>query len=128
MAQRPSRQGFFEAFQDFEQTVDSLFDDLLISRWRVPSRAAKDPRVKVADLGDHYEVRMEQVAAEARDIEIESNERRLVVNTQSGGGAGSERVVDFRHPVDPEGARAELQGTELRITLPKLRPRKITVR
>jgi len=126
MAQRPYRPGFFDAFDHFERTVDSLFDDLLISRWRTPGRAAADPRTRVTDLGDRYEVRMVQTAADSREFDIEAAERRLVVRTQGAGGK-VERIVDFRHPVDAEMATAELSGEELKITLPKKRARKIAV-
>ena len=126
MAQRPSSQGFFDAFDDFQRTVDSLFDDLLISRWRTPGRPGTDPRTRVADLGDHYEVRMVQTAADSRELDIEAAERRLVVRSE--GLAGKiERIVDFRHPVDAEAATAELNGEELKITLPKKRARRIAV-
>jgi HSP20 family molecular chaperone IbpA len=126
VAQRPSRPGFFGAFDDFERTVDSLFDDLLISRWRTPGRPAADPRTRVTDLGDRYEVRMANGAADSGELDIEAGERRLVVRSQGAGGL-LERVVEFRHPVDAEAATAELSGAELKITLPKKRARKIAV-
>jgi HSP20 family molecular chaperone IbpA len=126
MAQRPSPPGFFDAFDDFQRTVDSLFDDLLISRWRTPGRPAADPRTRVTDLGDRYEVRMQQTAADSRGLDIEAAERRLVVRSQGPGGK-VERVVEFRHPVDAEAATAELSGEELTVTLPKKRARKIAV-
>jgi HSP20 family molecular chaperone IbpA len=127
MAQRPARPGFFDAFDVFARTVDSLFDDLLISRWRTPGRPGSDPQTRVTDLGDHYEVWMANTAADASELEIEAAERRLVVRSRGAGGK-VERVVDFRHPVDPEAATAELSGAELKVTLPKARARKIAVR
>lgn len=126
VAQRPSRPGFFEAFDDFERTVDSLFDDLLISRWRTPGRPAADPRTRVTDLGDRYEVWMAHSGADSSELELEAGERRLVVRSQGAGGR-VERVVEFRHPVDAEAATAELSGAELKVTLPKKRARRIAV-
>jgi HSP20 family molecular chaperone IbpA len=126
VAQRPSPTGFPDAFADFERVFDSLFDDLLISRWRGLPRIAAETRARVADLGDRYEVRMAHPETEAREIDIEASDRRLVVRSASSTGQG-ERVIDFPHPIDVEGTTAELKAGELKVTLPKKRPRKIAV-
>jgi HSP20 family molecular chaperone IbpA len=126
VAERPSRPRFFDAFDEFERTFDSLFDDLLISRWRTPRRVAADPGTRVADLEDRYEIRMTQAGADARELDIEAYERRLVVRSRGAMGK-IERIVDLRHPVEAEAATAELSGGELKVVLPKKRARKINV-
>jgi HSP20 family molecular chaperone IbpA len=126
VAQRPSITALPDAFSDFERVFDALFDDLLIARWRGLSRTAAETQARVADLGDRYEVRMAELSTDSREIEIEASERRLLVRS-SGPTGNRERMVDFRHPIDPEAATAELGGGELKVTLPKKRARKITV-
>ncbi len=111
-------------FNDFERMFDSLFDDLLISRWREP--VARDRQTKVIDHGDHYEVRLMNLGADPQELDIEASDRRLVVRG-SGPSGNVERVVEFRHPVDAEAATAEASGDHLTVTLPKKRARKITV-
>jgi HSP20 family molecular chaperone IbpA len=126
VAQRPSPTGFPDAFADFERVFDSLFDDLLISRWRGLPRIAADTQARVADLGDRYEVRMAHPEANARELDIEASDRRLVVRSAGSAGRG-ERVIDFPHPIDSEATTAELKAGELKVTLPKKRARKIAV-
>lgn len=125
MAERSSRSSFFDAFYDFERTVDALFDDLLLSRWR-SARPDDDPQIQVTDRGDHYEVKMTRVAANSRDLDIEASERRLVVRSHHPLGR-AERTVDFRHQIVPEAVSAELKDAELKVTLPKKRAHKIAV-
>lgn len=105
---------------------DSLFDDLLIARWRGPERPIREAEARVTDLGDRYEVRFGNLEGESGQLDIEATERRLVVRS-AGTEGGLERIVDFRHPVDAEVATAELSGSELKIILPKKRARKINV-
>jgi HSP20 family molecular chaperone IbpA len=125
MAERSSRSSFFDAFYDFERTVDALFDDLLISRWRA-ARLGDDPQIQVADRGDHYQVKMTRVTANSRDLDIEASERRLVVSIHHPLGR-AERAVDFRHQIVPEAVTAELKDAELKVILPKKRAHKIAV-
>jgi HSP20 family molecular chaperone IbpA len=125
VAQRSSGRGFIDGFDDFEQVFDSIFDDLLISRWRGPGPAGQGD-AQVRDLGDHYEVRMARLHAEADQLEIEATERRLIVRV--GGVPGRhQRVVHFQHHIEAEAVIARLEDAELRIILPKRRPRKIKV-
>jgi HSP20 family molecular chaperone IbpA len=125
MAQRSSRSSFFDAFYDFERTVDALFDDLLVSRWR-SARLGDDPQIRVTDRGDHYEVKITRVVVNSRDLEVEASERRLLVRSRHPLGL-AERAVDFRHQIVPEAVTAELKDAELKITLPKKRAHKIAV-
>jgi HSP20 family molecular chaperone IbpA len=125
VAQRSSGQGAFDGFDDFERAFDSLFDDLLISRWRGPAPAGHGD-AQVTDLGDRYEVRMARLHAEPDQLEIEATERRLIVRVGVDPGR-HQRVVNFQHHIDAEAVTARLQDAELWIILPKRRPRKIRV-
>jgi HSP20 family molecular chaperone IbpA len=126
MAQRPSRPNFFSAYHDFERTVDTLIDDLLIARWRPTGRATAHDDTQVVDLGDAYEVRISNPALAGGKLDLEAGDRRLSIKSESGRG-WFERQVDFPHPIDPEGATAVIAGSELRVKLPKKRARKIAV-
>jgi len=125
VAKRSSGRGTSDAFEDFERVFDSLFDDLLISRWR-GSVAADHGDVEVADRGDHYEVRMARLHADPDRLEIEATDRRLIVRI-AGDPGRPQRVVNFPHHIEAEAVTARLEDAELRILLPKRRPRKIKV-
>ncbi|MGH7839369.1 MAG: Hsp20/alpha crystallin family protein [Candidatus Binataceae bacterium] len=131
-----SRADIFDVLEAFERDLDNLFDDLLITRWRGPGAGLSEPieaaagrlgraaRTEVLERSDHYEVRMAQLAADRRQIDIEASERRLVVCSSAATGA-TERVVEFKHPVDPEAATARFENDGLIIILPKKPGRKI---
>jgi HSP20 family molecular chaperone IbpA len=126
----------FDVLAAFERDMDTLFEDLLISRWRrtktpvgeerrtAQRRLSRPPRTEVIERSDLYEVRMSEVATDRRHIDVEVSDRHLVVRTI--GEAGSnERTVDFDHMVDPEGTSASLDKDRLIIILPKRPGRKI---
>jgi len=135
VAQR-SPSDIFNVLEAFERDLDGLFDDLLITRWRRPRASADDPlespplrpgrppRTEVIERPDRYEVRMTQLPADRRQIDIEASERRLVVRSVSATGP-AERVVEFKNPLNPEAATARFEDGNLTITLPKRPGRKI---
>lgn len=123
MADRSSRAGYFDSIHEFERVFDSLFDELLISRWR---GVRSGTGTVVSDLGDHYEVKLERLIADPKQVDIEASERRLTVRSV-GSDARSERVIDFRHPIDAEAVTAKIENGVLKIVLPKVRGRKIEV-
>ena len=126
MAQRSDRPGYRDAFEGFERVVDALFDDLLIARWRPRPDESAHGDAQVIDQGDRYEVTMARLRADPHQVEIEATERRLIVRIE--GAAGShQRVVNFQHQVEAGEVTARLEEQELRIILPKKRPRKIKV-
>jgi len=127
VAQRNPRSGFVDAFEQFDRVFDALFDDLLISRWREqPGRPSDGGDANVRDLGDRYEVTMARMHADPHELEIEATDRRLIVRV---GGVGSQhqRVVEFRHFIETTEVTARMQDQELKVILPKKRPRKIKV-
>lgn len=112
-----------DSIHEFERIFDSLFDELLISRWR---GARGGTGTIVSDLGDRYEVRLERLLADPKQIDIEATERRLTVRT-TGTEERSERVVDFRHPIDAAAVTAKFEDGMLKVVLPKIHGRKIKV-
>ncbi len=112
-----------DSIHEFERVFDSLFDDLLISRWRGAKAGAG---TVVSDLGDRYEVRLERLIADPKQVNIEASERRLTVRT-TGTGERLERTVEFRHPIEPEAVTAKFEDGVLKVVLPKIRGRKIEV-
>src|SRR5438128_704401 len=101
MAQRSSGRGSFGGFDDFARVFDSLFDDLLISRWRAAG-PAEHSDAQVTDLGDRYEVRMARLHAAPDQLEIEATDRRLIVRI--GGNLGRhQRIVNLPHHIEAEG-------------------------
>jgi len=69
---------------------------------------------------------MKRMYAQPHELEIEATDRRLTVRV---GGPGSEhqRVVEFRHFIEAAEVTARMQDQELKVVLPKKRPRKIKV-
>jgi HSP20 family molecular chaperone IbpA len=124
VAQRPQGSYLTDAFNDFERAFDELFHDLLIARWRDP--ADRSSGAEVADRGDHYEVRMTGLRAEAGHLEIEATERRLIVRI-GGSAARRERTVAFRHLIEAEAVSARFEDSILKVTLPKRRARQIKI-
>jgi HSP20 family molecular chaperone IbpA len=131
-----TRSDIFGVLDAFERDLDSLFDDLLITRWRssstratdqagpAPRRRGRAARTEVIDRSDHYEVHMAQLSADRTQIDIEASDRRLVVRSIEATGA-AERIVEFKHPIDPEAATASVADDGLTIILPKRPSRKI---
>jgi len=134
VAQR-SRSDMFDVLDAFERDLDNLFDDLLITRWRgagarvddriqTPPGLRHPPRTEVIEHRDRYEVRMAQLAADRDQIDIEASERRLVVRSVMATGP-TERVVEFKHLIEPEAVTARFEDRGLTIVLPKRPGRKI---
>jgi|SRR6185437_4928008 len=120
MADRPAR-GIFDSITEFERAFESLFDELLISRWR-----GNDSRTTVLDLGDHYQVRMTGIVVDPKKLDIEASERRLIVRI-AGEITSGERIVNFRHPIDPTAVSARIIDGGLEVILAKPHKRKIAV-
>jgi HSP20 family molecular chaperone IbpA len=126
VAQRPSRPPLLHVLDDFERMFDSLFDDLLISRWRGTGPLSASGDIQLIDRDDRYEVTMRCPGIDPGQLDIEVSDRRLIVRSLDPN-AQRERVIDFKQPIDAEAVTAELSEDELRITLPKRPARKIAV-
>ncbi len=120
MADRPAR-NIFDSITDFERAFESLFDELLISRWR-----GNDSRTTVLDMGDHYQVRMAGIGGDPKKLDIEASDRRLIVRI-AGDTVRGERIVTFRHPVDRTAVSARIIDGGLEVILAKQHGRKIAV-
>ena len=110
---------------EFQRTLDQLFEDLLIERWQERKSAPRGSALLI-DLGDRYEVRVALEGADPRELEIEATERRLRIKT--GGPLGAiDNLLELPHPIDPEATTARCEGGVLLIALPKRRGRRILV-
>ena len=116
-----------DAFEQFDRVVDALFDDLLIAPWRHQrGHPTSGADAQVIDQGDRYEVTMARMHADPHDLEIEASDRRLIVRV-GGGRSEHQRVVEFRHHIETGEVTAWMQDHDLKVVLPKKRPRKIKV-
>jgi HSP20 family molecular chaperone IbpA len=111
---------------EFERAFDQVFEDLLISRWRGPSRGAAFDNPFVVDKGAQYEIRIAATGADPRQTEVEVSERRLLVRMPGAAGV-KQSAFEFPYPVDAEGVTARLDRGVLVIILPKKQGRKIEV-
>jgi HSP20 family molecular chaperone IbpA len=112
-------------FGDFARAVDELFEDLLIARWRENRRRTLE-RPRVIDHGLHYEVKVATAGAEAKALEVEVSDLRLVVRFPGSAGA-VENTFNFAQPVESEAVSAKWNAGVLSIILPKKRGRRVTV-
>jgi HSP20 family molecular chaperone IbpA len=112
-------------FGDFARAVDELFEDLLIARWRENRRQTLE-RPLVYDHGLHYEVKVVTAAAEAKAIEVEVSDQRLVVRFPGPAGA-IENTFNFAQPIECEAVSAKFTSGVLSIVLPKKRGRRVAV-
>lgn len=110
------------AFGDFERAVDQLFEDLLLSRWRIPAFEY----APVVDHGGYYEVHIAAAGADPNRIEVEVTERRLHVRI-AGVARPVDRSFELAHAVDPAGVTARWTREVLEIRLPKKSGRKIKI-
>ncbi len=125
MASRKPEGGGPIRFGDFARAVDELFDDLLITRWRENRRPTFE-RPLVSDRGAHYEVTVVTATADARAMEVEVSDLRLVVRF-AGPVGPVEHTVDLAHPVESEAVSAKWNAGLLVIVLPKKRGRRVIV-
>jgi HSP20 family molecular chaperone IbpA len=110
----------------FERVVDQLFDDLLISRWRIRGREPAHERALIRDHGSHYEIRLQAIGADPDRMEVEVSERRLRVCIP--GPAGTlNHDFDLAQAVDPAAVTARWLGDVLHLVLPKKPGRRIKV-
>ena len=112
-------------FGDFARAVDELFDDLLITRWREHGRPTFEHPL-VSDRGAHYEVTVVTATADARAMEVEVSDLRLVVRFPGPVGP-VEHAFDFTHPVECDAVNAKWNAGLLSIVLPKKRGRRVNV-
>jgi HSP20 family molecular chaperone IbpA len=125
VASRTPQGGGPLGFGDFARAVDELFEDILITRWREKRRRTLE-RPLVNDHGLHYEVKVVTAGADAKALEVEVSDLRLVVRFPGPNGA-VEHTFNFAQPVDSETVSAKWNSGVLAIILPKKRGRRVTV-
>jgi HSP20 family molecular chaperone IbpA len=125
VASRTTQGGRPPTFGDFARTVDELFEDLLLARWRETRRRTL-ARPQVRDHPSHYEVTLAIAQADPNAMEVEVSDLRLIVRFQGSAGV-VENTVDFALPIECDAVSAKLNSGVLSIVLPKKRGRRVTV-
>ena len=127
MASRTSPKSPSFTLGEFDRTVDQLFEELLISRWRGPHHRGGPGHALVLDHDIHFEVRIAAAVSDPAGIEVEVAERRLHVRIASPTGP-AENVFDLSSAVDPDRVTARWERGTLYIILPKKRGRRVEVK
>lgn len=103
---------------EFERAFDEVLDEMLIGRWR--GSRPNTPRLRVVDLGDSYEVRLETGLTDPATLEVEVTARLL--NIKARGAHAWYHAVNFPVAVEIEKVRAAWSARQLVVTLPKRLP------
>ena len=111
---------------EFDRAFNEVFEDLLIKRWRDPSRVRNFGKALVLEDEDNYRVKLALPDAEPETLEVEVSEWRLTVRLPTPEGR-DESTLDFSRRVDTVRVTARFQAGILEVILPKARGRKIEV-
>ena len=111
---------------EFERTLDELFEDILITRWRPQARIRNFGDALVAEDEEVYRIKIALPDIDPQELEVEVSEWRLRVRLPVGSGH-QERTFDFAHRVEIERVSARFDAGTLEIILPKASGRKIEV-
>jgi HSP20 family molecular chaperone IbpA len=103
--------------EDFERSLDQMFDDLLIGRWRMPLDE-RQPMLVVENPAA-YEIRLAGRGLRPEQLEVETTRFAVTVRANLRGG-GWARQVNFSHPVDIRRVSARWDNDVLTIVAPKL--------
>lgn len=115
-------------FGDFERALDEFFDEMLISPWRRgPEQPREFERFWVVEQPDHYQVSVEMPGADPEQIEVQVFGQRLSVRVPSAEGH-LESSYSFAQKIDQDRVSARWTDGMLVITLPKHKPRQITIK
>lgn len=112
--------------QEFDRTLNEVFEDLLIKRWRGSSSVRNLGKAVVVEDEENYRVRIAVADADPEELAVEVSEWRLSVRTPAASGR-EESTLDFSHPIDTERVTARLEAGILEVRAPKARGRKIEV-
>jgi HSP20 family molecular chaperone IbpA len=120
-------------FDDFEQQVDRLFEELVYQKWDIAVPAAWHPVLDLYETPDEYLVVIDLPDVPPEEVLIQVNARQLVISGQRRTALGQglmpnqcerkqgkfERRLVLPQPVIPERAQAVAQLGTCRIHLPK---------
>jgi HSP20 family molecular chaperone IbpA len=118
---------------DLDRTVNELFEDILITRWRPSARTRNFGDAFILEDDEAYRVRIALPAADPQDLDVEVSNWRLLVSipipaARTGlAAARQQRTFDFAHSVEIERVKARFENGTLEIFLPKSTSRKIDV-
>jgi HSP20 family molecular chaperone IbpA len=121
------------AFDDFEQQVDRLFEELVHQKWDIAAPTAWHPLRDLYETPDEYLVVIDLPDVPPEEVLIQVNSRHLLISgqrrTEQGPGlmpnrcerkqGKFERRLVLPQPVIPERAQAMVQLGTCRIHLPK---------
>ena len=108
------------AFEQFEETIDELFDDILIERWRARPGGFAGEAV-ILEREDAYEVQIATGVADPHALDVQVTENRLTIRATSPMGTRLERSFSFESPIDRDAVKAKWTDRKMIITLPKKR-------
>lgn len=103
--------------REFDRAFDELFDEMLISRWRI-ERQSQFSKALVLDYGDRYEIRISTAPVRPEGIELEASERRLTVRLPTPEGL-AEQSYTFSDAIDADKATSRWEAGTLTAILPK---------
>jgi HSP20 family molecular chaperone IbpA len=110
---------FASPFEEFERTLDRMFNDLLIQPWREAARL-EQPAI-VIDRDAEYEVRLRIEDFRPEQLQVDVSLARLAVRASRGGELAWERTFSFSEPVEVEQVSARWAHNHLTVRLPKRR-------
>ncbi len=134
----------FRELEQLKRRMDRLLEEDF--GWRRPWWAGVYPPVNISEDNDHVYVRAELPGVQPEDLEIQLQDRNLVLRGEKRIPAAEKgvnyhrreresgffrRVVTLPRPVDPDKVEARFQNGILTITLAKpeeVKPRKIAVK
>ena|SRR5437588_692299 len=114
------------AFEQFEDAIDQLFDDILIQRWRERPTGFASEAV-ISERPDAYEVQIATGGADPNTLDVEVTEHRLAIRATGPGGLRIERSFSFETAIDRDAVNAKWTERKLIVTLPKKRAEKQNV-
>lgn len=126
-------------FDVFRSDLDDLFWPWVQERRPVvPMIPRRTPPMNIADMGNHYEMKLEMPGIDKGDINIEVTPKGIEINAEKREtkeekdanwlrrectGMSYHRVLELPEELKTDDVDAELQDGVLTVTLPKLEPK-----
>jgi HSP20 family molecular chaperone IbpA len=105
--------------ESFERSFDEMFDELLLSRWRLRTQGGGAGDSRLLEYEDRYEARVATGYADPRDVEVEVDDNRLMIAIRAGSFTPLKQVFSFAQQIDTPKVRARWWQGVLRVVLPK---------
>jgi HSP20 family protein len=149
--ERPTKKGEIISRRPYDvwRDMDSLFDNFrtgfedILWPWSEPSELTtyiqdRTPPMDVADLGDHYEMRLEMPGMPKDNIDIQVTQKGIEIRAECDktkeekgknwlrrecSGASYYRAIELPEELKTDNVDAELKNGILIVSLPKLEPK-----